>query len=224
MNAKSKSKLHRKFSLRPRLFISLLLAGIVAIFLPSWFHLATRILCVWDVAMICFLGLTWRLMFQATPEMMRFSAIQEDEGRLTILSLITMAACISVVAITFIPHDKKIVDPVFVLHLGIAISTIVGSWLLVHTIFAQHYAHTYYQGDKTLVERKSTGLDFPGEIEPDYWDFLYFSFVIGMTGQVSDVNVTSRQMRRLSLLHGILSFFFNTTILAITINIVAGII
>ena len=222
MNAKS--KLHQKFSIRPRLFISLLLAGIVAILLPSWFHLATRLLCVWDVAMICFLGLTWRLMLQATPEMMRYSALQEDEGRLTILSLITMAACISVVAITFIPHDKKTIDPVFILHLGVAISTIVGSWLLVHTIFAQHYARNYYQGDKTLAECKLAGLDFPGEIEPDYWDFLYFSFVIGMTGQVSDVNVTSRQMRRLSLLHGILSFFFNTTILAITINIVAGII
>jgi uncharacterized membrane protein len=219
-----KSKLHRKFSVRPRLLISLLLAGIVAIILPSWFHLASRLLCIWDVAMFCFLALTWRLMLQATPEMMRSSALQEDEGRLTILSLITMAACISVVAIAFIPHDKKIVDTAFILHLGIAILTIVGSWLLVHTIFAQHYAHTYYQGDRTLAERKSAGLDFPGETEPDYWDFLYFSFVIGMTGQVSDVNITSRKMRRLSLLQGILSFFFNTTILAITINIVAGII
>ncbi len=224
MNAKPKSKLHQKFSVRSRLFISLLLAGIVAILLPAWFHLASRLLCVWDAAMICFLGLTWRLMLQATPEMMRSSALQEDEGRLTILSLITMAACISVVAIAFIPHNKKTVDTAFILHLGVAILTIIGSWLLVHTIFAQHYAHTYYQGDKTLAERKSAGLDFPGEIEPDYWDFLYFSFVIGMTGQVSDVNITSRKMRRLSLLQGILSFFFNTTILAITINIVAGII
>jgi uncharacterized membrane protein len=224
MNSNSHAKLLRRFSLRPRLLISLLFAGIVAIFLPPWFHWATRTLCIWDVVMICFLGLTWRLMFRATPEMMRHSALQEDEGRLAILSLVTIAACISVVAVGFIPHSKETVNTVFLMHLGVAIFTIVGSWLLVHTIFAQHYAHTYYQGDKTLSERKLAGLDFPGEIEPDYWDFLYFSFVIGMTGQVSDVNITSRQMRRLSLLQGILSFFFNTTILAITINIVAGII
>jgi uncharacterized membrane protein len=108
------------------------------------------------------------------------------------------------------------------LHLGISIATIVNSWLLVHTIFAQHYAHSYYRADRTLDKCKANGLDLPGEIEPDYWDFLYFSFVIGMTSQVSDVNVTSRHIRRLSLIHGILSFFFNTTILAMTINIVAG--
>lgn len=222
MNAKS--KFHQRFSIRPRLFISLLLAGIVSMLLPTWLHWATRLLCIWDIGMICFLGLNWRIMIQATPEMMRRSALQEDEGRLTILSIITIAACVSVIAIGFIPHNKGMVSTIFAIHLGIAISTIVGSWLLVHTIFAQHYAHIYYQGSKTLTERKTAGLDFPGEIEPDYWDFLYFSFVIGMTGQVSDVNVTSRQMRRLSLLQGILSFFFNTTILAITINIVAGII
>jgi uncharacterized membrane protein len=222
MNAKS--KLHWKFSIRPRLVVSFLLAGIVAIFLPSTFHWATRFLCVWDVAMISFLGLSWRFMLRATPEMTHHSALQEDEGRVAILSIITIAACISVVAIGFIPHEKGMVSMALILRLGVAISTIVGSWLLVHTIFAQHYARIYYQGDRTLSERKLSGLDFPGEMEPDYWDFLYFAFIIGMTGQVSDVNVTSRPMRRLSLLQGVLSFFFNTTILAITINIIAGII
>ena len=174
--------------------------------------------------MISFLGLTWRLMFRATPEMMQRSALQEDEGRYTILSLITVTACISLVAVVLIPHEKGISTPILVMHLGISIATIIGSWLLVHTIFTQHYAHVYYRGDKTLEERQSTGLNFPNELEPDYWDFLYFSFVIGMTSQVSDISVTSRQMRRLSLMHGILSFFFNTTILAISINIVAGVI
>lgn len=164
-------------------------------------------------------------MLRVTPEMMRRYALTEDEGRLTILSLITASACLSIIAITFIPHDKSATQTaIFGLHLGIAISTIIGSWLLVHTIFTQHYAHLYYQGDKTLQERKDSGLDFPGELEPDYWDFLYFSFVIGMTGQVSDVNVTSRQMRQLGLVHGVVSFFFNTTLVAITINIVAGVI
>jgi uncharacterized membrane protein len=127
-----------------------------------------------------------------------------------------------VVAIGLILQDKGNNNSLLFLHLGLSIATIVSSWLLVHTIFAQHYAHSYYREDRTLDECKADGLDFPGEIEPDYWDFLYFSFVIGMTSQVSDVNVTSRQIRRLSLIHGILSFFFNTTILAMAINIVAG--
>jgi uncharacterized membrane protein len=174
--------------------------------------------------MMTFLGLTWRIMFRATPEMMQRSALKEDEGRWIISIAIAVAACISLLAVGTIPHEKQTPTAILMMHLGISISTIVGSWLLVHTIFTQHYAHLYYQGNKTLAERQSTGLEFPRELEPDYWDFLYFAFVIGMTGQVSDVNVTSRQMRRWSLVHGILSFFFNTTILAISINIVAGII
>ena len=103
-------------------------------------------------------------------------------------------------------------------------ATIIGSWLLVHTIFAMHYAHEYYQDHQTQSECKAGGLAFPEDIEPDYWDFLYFSFVIGMTSQVSDIQITSRSMRRLSLLHSILSFFINTAIVAMSINIIAGLI
>jgi len=224
MNLASKPRVPRKVSVRPRLLGSILLAGLVAVLLPSWFHWATRLLCVWDTGMICFLSWTWLLMLQATPETMRRYSRQSDEGRLVILSLITAAACVSLFAIGALLHDKGLSNHLLILHLGLSILTIVGSWLLVQTIFALHYARTYYQDHKTLSECKAEGLDFPGEIEPDYRDFLYFSFVIGMTSQVSDVNVTSRTMRRLSLLHGVLSFFFNTIILALTINIIAGLI
>jgi uncharacterized membrane protein len=224
MNYKSDNKFPHQFSIRPRLWISLAIAGVVAMLLPNWLYWTTQILCVWDAVMISFLALTWRLMIRATPAMMQKLALKEDEGRWIISIAIAFAACISLVAVAAIPHDKKAATAILVMHVAISILTIVGSWLLVHTIFTQHYAHLYYQGEKTLAERKSSGLEFPGEIEPDYWDFLYFSFVIGMTGQVSDVNVTSRQMRIWSLFHGILSFFFNTTILAISINIVAGLI
>lgn len=174
--------------------------------------------------MLCFLGLTWLAMLKATPATMRLHAQQEDEGRLTILTLIAVAACASLLAIGFILHDKGLSGNLLLLHLALSIVTIVGSWLLVHTIFALHYAHGYYQTGKTLHECKADGLDFPGESDPDYGDFLYFSFVIGMTSQVSDVEVTSRSLRRLALLHGVLSFFFNTTILAMSINIIAGLI
>ena len=224
MNSTSKPRVPSKVSVRPRLLGSIFLAGLVAVILPGEWHWATRLLCVWDAGMICFLSWTWLLMLQATPKTMRRYARQEDEGRLVILSLITAAACISLFAIVALLHDKGLSTQFLILHLGLSGMTIVGSWLLVHTIFALHYARTYYQDHKTLSECKAQGLDFPGEMEPDYWDFLYFSFVIGMTSQVSDVNVTSRTMRRLSLMHGVLSFFFNTSILAMTINIVAGLI
>jgi uncharacterized membrane protein len=158
--------------------------------------------------------------------MMRRKAKLQDEGRLVISSLITAAACASLLAIGLILHDNKgIPTAILGVHVGLSVMTILGSWLLVHTIFTLHYAHDYYQEDlRTSIEDEVRGLEFPGCPEPDYWDFLYFSFVIGMTSQVSDVQVTSRSMRRLTLLHGVLSFFFNTAILAMSINIIAGLI
>jgi uncharacterized membrane protein len=163
-------------------------------------------------------------MARANPVTMRRIALQQDEGRVVILGLLTASACISLLAIGFMLHDKGITGSVLALHLALAALTIIGSWLLVHTIFALHYARAYYQNHQTLQDRKAEGLDFPSDLEPDYWDFLYFSFVIGMTSQVSDVEITSRPMRRLALGHGVLSFFFNTTILAMSINIIAGLI
>jgi len=224
MSSVSDSKLARKWSVRPRLIISVFLAGLVAILLPPNFHWATRTLCIWDTGMICFLGLTWRLMVKATPESMRRHAQQEDAGRLVISVLVTAAACASLLAIGFILHDKGLKDNLLILHLILSVVTIMGSWLLVHTIFASHYARDYYKTGKSLSQCKKDGLDFPSDNEPDYWDFLYFSFVIGMTSQTSDVEVTSREIRRLALLHGVLAFFFNTTIVAMTINIIAGIV
>ncbi|MFB2771581.1 DUF1345 domain-containing protein [Pelatocladus sp. BLCC-F211] len=219
-----KPKKSRRWSIRQISLLSVFFAGLVSLLLPPWFQLPTRMLCVWDASIICFLGFTWTAMLKATPETMHHHARQEDIGRLVILSLITIAACSSLLAIGFILHDKGLATKLLFLHLALSLLTIVGSWLLVHTIFAFHYANLYYQQDKTLNQCKSEGLDFPGEIEPDYWDFLYFSFVIGMTSQVSDVQITSRLIRRLALLHSILSFFFNTMILAMSINIIAGLI
>ncbi|MCL1466503.1 DUF1345 domain-containing protein [Argonema galeatum] len=164
-------------------------------------------------------------MAQAMPKTMRRNAQSQDEGRLVILSVVTAAACASILAIAFILKEAKGKDVSIVIpHVILAVVTIIGSWLLVHTILAMHYAHEYYQDRKTQSDSKAGGLDFPEDIEPDYWDFLYFSFVIGMTSQVSDVEITSRSLRRLALLHSILSFFFNTAIVAMSINIIAGLI
>jgi uncharacterized membrane protein len=221
----TRNKLSHRWRVRSRLLLSLIFALIVAILLPSWFSLFTKIICIWDAGMISFLASTWALMAKAMPKTMRRNAQSQDEGRLVILSLITAAACASILAIAFILKETKGQEiHVVIPHIILAVITIVGSWLLVHTIFAMHYAHEYYQDHKTQSDSPAEGLDFPEDREPDYGDFLYFSLVIGMTSQVSDVQITSRSLRRLSLLHSILAFFFNTAIVAMSINIIAGLI
>jgi uncharacterized membrane protein len=220
------AKPYRYLNVQFRLLLSAGAALVIAALLPGWVHLPTLLLCAWDAGMFCFLFLSWWVMLRATPDSMRRYAQKQDISRVIILTLITAAACVSVLAIAFLLRDSKHPTyPLFWLHLGLAFSTIVGAWLLVHTIFAAHYARGYYRdNNKSLSQLREEGLDFPGDLEPDYWDFLYFSFVIGMTSQVSDVQVLSRSLRKLALLHGILSFFFNTMILAMSINIIAGLI
>lgn len=218
-----KDKLPHRLRVRSRLILSIIFAIVISTLLPSWFNLSTRILWIWDAGMICFLISTWVLMVQAIPKTMRRNAQSQDEGRITILGLITAAACASLLAIAFILKEAKTNNiNLVIFYVTLALVTIIGSWLLVHTIFAMHYAHEYYQDLKTDTNLEAGGLDFPEDIDPDYWDFLYFSFVIGMTSQVSDIKVTSRSLRRLTLFHSVLSFFFNTVIVAMSINIIAG--
>jgi uncharacterized membrane protein len=126
------------------------------------------------------------------------------------------AACISLAGLALCLHgaDGALPDQP-TLRLILAAVTVLGSWSLIHTIFALHYAHLYYG-------MAAGGLIFPGGGDPNYWDFLYYSFVVGMTCQVSDVQVASPRLRRLTLLHGVLSFFFNTVILALAVSIGAG--
>ncbi len=211
---------------RHRLIISVAIGVLVCVLLPSWLRLPTRTLCAWNLGADCFLGLTWWIMFRATPQKMRRFAQLEYQGHVAILTLIIASACASVLAIGFLltGNTKSLSTILLTLHVTLAVMTIISSWLLVHTIFAMQYARTYYQVSSSNTEQIAGGLDFPNDEEPDYWDFLYFSFVIGMTSQVSDVQTISRSMRRLTLLHGILSFFFNTSILAMSINIIAALI
>jgi uncharacterized membrane protein len=219
-------KLHlfKNFDSRPRLIIAVGLAVLVSGILPPSLHLPTRILCAWNSGIDFFLTVTWWKMIKANPAKIRRYAENEYEGHLAIFMLVIAAACASVLAIGFLLTNKKELSTILLtLHVILSIMTIVGSWLLVHTMFAVQYAHSYYKCSNNS-EEITKGLDFPHNDYPDYWEFLYYSFVVGMTSQVSDVQTTSRDMRRLTLLHGILSFFFNTTILAMSINIIASLI
>ena len=132
-----------------------------------------------------------------------------------------MGACAALFAVAFlIRHSKP--EQHLTIHLLLALVTVVLSWLLMHAVFGLRYAHNFYGDSDTDARKHAGGLNFPRERWPDYRDFAYFSYVIGMTCQVSDVQVTSRKMRRLVLLHGILAFGFNTVILALTINTVSS--
>ncbi len=148
----------------------------------------------------------------------------QDVSRTVIFIFVLVAACAGLFAVGFLFFTNKGTQrPHFTLHLLITLLAVVSSWSLVHTVFGLRYAHTFYgDADDSVQKERAGGLLFPGDRLPDYMDFAYFSFVIGMTFQVSDVQITTREFRQLVLLHGILSFAFNTVILALTINTVSS--
>jgi uncharacterized membrane protein len=182
---------------------------------------ALRAVVSWDCAAALFLGLVITMATRATPQSMRRRAALEDEARWVFLALMAGAAFFAMFAILGVMREAKAAGGAeMVIMTILAGITVVLSWLFAHTIFAVHYAHDYFND---LAENRPPGLDFPEERDdPDYWDFLYFSFVVGMTAQVSDVRVLTRRWRRVVLAHGILSFLFNTVVLALSINLLAG--
>jgi uncharacterized membrane protein len=205
---------------RPRLFSSAAIgvAVTLALAVTSW-RLTTRVLVGWDIAVALYLVLAFEMMAGSDVHTMRRHAASQDEGRHTMLVLTIAAAIASLVAIfAQLGSGGGAGESRRPLALALATVTIVLSWTFIHSIFALHYAHEFYDED-------GGGLAFPGaDVAPDYWDFVYFSFVIGMTSQVSDVGVTSKHIRRTVAAHGILSFLFNTTLLALTVNVAAGVI
>jgi uncharacterized membrane protein len=205
---------------RPRLFASATIGLIVIAVLSAstdW-RLATRLLTGWDIGTGLYLALAYHMMARAGVHHIRRNAALQDEGQLIMLVLTVASALASVVAIfAELGSTAGAAGARPPMHLAAAIVTIVLSWAFIHTIFALHYAHEFYD------ETAGGGMAFPGgEPEPDYWDFVYFSFVIGMTSQVSDVGITSKQIRRTAAAHGVVSFLFNAALLALTVNVAAS--
>jgi uncharacterized membrane protein len=204
--------------IRPRLFISLGIGALVTAVLTVFtdWRMATRLLVGWDIYVGLYLALVAHLMAGAEVERIRARAAVEDEGQFAILMLTVVAALASLGAI-FSELGTGTGTGRRPAHVVLAALTILLSWAFIHTIFALHYAHEFYDEDI------GGGLAFPGgETEPDYWDFVYFSFVIGMTSQVSDVGVTHKEIRRTVAAHGVVSFVFNAALLALTVNIAAS--
>jgi uncharacterized membrane protein len=209
------ARLHAKLAISA--VVGLLVVGTL---MPFDMHWLMRVLFGWDVGVALYLVLTYAMMWRTKVERIRRRAAEQDEGAVFILLLSIVATFASLVAIVFAfgapsrpPHGNT------TLQVLLTVATILLSWAFVHTIFSFHYAHEYYseRGDG-----KFGGLNFPADSAPDYRDFLYFSLVIGMTSQVSDVSITSKVIRRVAAIHGVLSFFFNLVVLALTINMISN--
>lgn len=198
---------------RPRTFISLAVGILVCLLIPGSFRLVTRLLFGWDALIAVYLVLVYSMMLNNDHQHIRRSAAMQDDGRFVILLVTATGAFASIAAIV-----SELGAHRGAAELTIAITTIALSWAAVHTTFALHYAHDYYRPP-------AGGLQFPQgneEDHADYWDFVYFSFVIGMTAQVSDVGITDKTIRRTATAHGIVSFIYNTALLALTVNIAAS--
>jgi uncharacterized membrane protein len=193
---------------------SLGLAVTLILLLATPWRIPTCILVGWDSGVALYLAQIFWIVAYWPIDRIRRRACVEDEGAVALLVLTSASALASLAAvISELGHAPN----AYRVTLGTV--TILLSWAFMHVIFALHYAHEYYGEGR---DDQTGGLDFPGDQEPDYWDFLYYSLVVAMTAQVSDVQVTSKTIRRLTTVHGVIAFFFNVTVLALTVNIVSS--
>jgi uncharacterized membrane protein len=212
---------------RPRIYICAAVMVVVYFLVPNDLRVATRALIAWNVAAFLFIALIGWMMARSNERSIRAQAAKEDERQWVLLLIGTVAACAALAAIfAELGPVKDMTGYSKALHIGLVTATIVTAWTFIHLLFTIHYAHEYYadEDDDLSTPDVREGLHFPGDSNPTYSDFLYYSFVIGCASQTADVETVSRVMRQTTLAHGIISFFFNTVILALTINIGAGLI
>ncbi len=181
----------------------------------------THLMIGWDAFSLCMIIMTWITFFITSAKQIRIQSKVQDPNRSIIFIIILICTLASFLTVLLLIVTKKSGENGASWRLPIAVAGMLFSWLLIHTSFTLRYAHIFYGDHKTNPNLHAGGLDFPGDSLPDYLDFAYFSFVLGMTFQVSDVQITSKRFRRLALLHGLISFIFDTTMIALTINILA---
>lgn len=191
--------------------------------LPHELSMVTRGLVGWNVAVLLYFAAATRTILRATHESIRRHARLSDEGRTTMLFLTATATCVAIGAIIAeLGQSKNLFENEKGAHIALAAITVFSSWAFMHLIFVFHYAHEFYSEAMESPHREASvrgGLHFPNTPTPQYIDFLYFSYVIGVACQTADVEICSRKMRAVALVHGVVAFFFNTTILALMVNI-----
>lgn len=210
-----------------RLYLSVGFAGFIFSITASLYSPPIYIMATWLAFAGINLSFSWITILTSHPIEVKKSAKIQDSNRSLIFLIVVAASLVSLFAVILLLKSSK-ESPLSSItsHTLLSIISVIFAWWLVHTIFAFRYAHLFYNSvsDEGEHKRFTEGLEFPKEKEPDYLDFTYFSFVIGMTFQVSDVEISSRRIRRLALMHAVVSFIFNTVILALSINIILGII
>jgi uncharacterized membrane protein len=210
------------FRVRPRLFIVLVLGVLTGLLLPQGLvsQPVTRWLLAWNIGAGLYIALAAAMMIQSSQDHMRHRAQLQDDGKYAILFLTVVAAIASLVAIAFeLAVVKDLHGWTRGAHIALAGVTVVASWGFIQIMFTLHYAHDYYLA---ACHGHKPGLAFPDDPDPDYGDFFYFAAVIGTSGQTADVSFVTKPMRRIGSLHCILAYLFNTTVLALLINIGAS--
>lgn len=213
------------FAARPRLLAAIgagAATWMLLVLTPNALSLTTSAILAWDVTCLTFILAAVVMMRRADLPRMRATAATQDQGRGVILTLVIAAAAASIWVIAKeLSAAKADAGMIKGLRVTLVFATVAASWFMVQLIFALHYAHEFYApGDKPRSD--AGGLLFPGGEAPDYWDFLHFAVIIGVACQTADVSFTSRQLRRIGTVHGVVAFVFNTVVLALTINLLAG--
>jgi uncharacterized membrane protein len=179
----------------------------------------TRVMIGWDCFSLCMIIISLVIFSSMRPRQIRVLAKTEDSGRIVVFIIVLVTNVGSLLGIMLLLGNKN-----WLLGKGVEtfiyISGVICSWILLHTMFTYRYALLYYGDHPVDPDPHTVALQIPNELWPDYLDFAYFAFVIGMTFQVSDIEISSRTIRRVALLHGFLSFLFNTVIVALTINVI----
>jgi uncharacterized membrane protein len=216
----------RLIIVHPRLSISVLaglLVGVGIALVAPQLKYSTDLILGWDGFALSFTVLMLLGMVNLDPSRIRARAAAEDQGRGAILALVILGVAASIGAVSVeLSLARATRGGWEAAHIGLGFGTVFLSWLMMQLIFAVHYAHEYYDADRTQGGRDAGGLAFPGGEAPDYWDFLHFSIVIGVASQTADVAFTSKRLRRLGTVHSLVAFAFNTVIVALTINLLAG--
>ncbi|TAH00691.1 MAG: DUF1345 domain-containing protein [Sphingobacteriales bacterium] len=181
--------------------------------------LKTNLLLVWCAYSGVNLVLDWLIILKNNATDVKKFAADEDSSKVLVFIFVVFGALFSLLAVFILLVSIKKNTSQYATQALLSVVAVGLSWFLIHTVFTLRYAHLFYRKFKKGTPK---GLLFPGNEEPDYTDFAYFSFTIGMTFQVSDVEITSKEIRKLTLLHAILSFAFNTAIIALSINLISG--
>jgi len=200
--------------------VGLALGSLVRFGVPSlgW---AVHLVTGWDAAGLTLLGLAWWRLFHDDPATTRKYAAKEDPGRTIVWAIVLVTSTVSLFAAGFVMRKAHTIAPselAFSLLVALCLTAVVSAWALTHTAYTLRYAHLYYRDD----EEGEGGLEFPGQVDPCGIDFAYFAFTLGMCFQTSDVAITSHHIRRAVLAHALLSFLYNTVVLALAFNLVLG--